>query len=78
MFSYAKRKTSLDFDESSLATVECIALSGLRQFLAAESPLKMMKNIFVSSQKFCSLKFLTWHFGHIEKRLDQKNKVIRL
>ena len=30
------------------------ALSGLRQFLAAESPLKMMKNAFISPQKLFS------------------------
>ena len=30
------------------------ALSGLRQFLAIESPLKMMKNTFISPQKLFS------------------------
>ena len=28
------------------------AISGLRQFLAAESPLKMIKNVFISHLKF--------------------------
>ena len=29
------------------------ALSGLRQFLATESPLKMMKMLFISHRKLC-------------------------
>ena len=50
------------------------ALSGLRQFLAAESSLKMM---YFTSKAFFVLKifkFLSWRFGHVAKRLD-KDKV---
>ena len=49
------------------------ALSGLRQFFATENPLKMMKNTFFSPQDIFVLKiskFLSWHFGHVSKRLD--------
>ena len=55
------------------------AISGLRQFLAAETPLKMMKNAFpFTSKALFVLKiftFLSWLFGHCAKRLDQKDKV---
>ena len=55
------------------------ALSGLRQFLAAESPLKMMKNAFYFTSKALFVlkifKFLSWLFGRIAKRLDKKFKV---
>ena len=44
-------------------------LSGLRQFLASESLLKMMKNVFYLTVKtFFVLKvfkFLSWRFGHV-------------
>ena len=37
------------------------ALSGLRQFLATESPLKMMKNAFYLTSKFLfSLRYLSF------------------
>ena len=49
------------------------------QFLATESPLKMMKNPFYFTLKalciFKIFKFLSWLLGHVEKRLDQKDKV---
>ena len=55
------------------------ALSGLRQFLATERPLKMMKNPFYFTSKafyvLKILKYLSWLFGHVLKRLDQKDKV---
>ena len=41
------------------------ALSGLREFSATESPLKMMKNVYMSSQKLFSF----------SKRLDYKDQV---
>ena len=51
-----------------------VALSGLRQFLATESPLKMMKNAFHFTLKALFvlkiIKFLSLLFGHVEKRLD--------
>ena len=54
-------------------------LSGLRQFLAAESPLKMMKNAFYFTSKALFVlkifKFLPWLIGHVAKRLDKKDKV---
>ena len=53
------------------------ALSGLRQFLATESPLKMMKNAFYFIIKALFVlkifKFLSWLFDHVEKRLDKVN-----
>ena len=55
------------------------ALSGPKQFLAAESPLKMMKNAFYFTPKALFVlkifNFLSWLFGHAAKRLDKKNKV---
>ena len=55
------------------------ALSGLRQFLATESPLKVVKNAFYfTSKALCVLKickFLSWLFSHVSKRLDLKEKV---
>ena len=55
------------------------ALSGLRQLLATESPLKMMKNTFYFTLKALFVlkifKFLSLLSGHVEKRLDSKGKV---
>ena len=55
------------------------ALSGLRQFLAIESPLKLLKNVFnFTSKAFFILKifkFLSWIFGYVAKRLDKEDKV---
>ena len=51
-------------------------LSSLRQFLATESPLdlQMVKNVFYFILKALLVlkifKFLSWIFGHVEKRLD--------
>ena len=56
-------------------------LSGLRQLLAAESPLKIMKKVFLfhleSSFHSQDIKFLFWLFGHVAKQLDKKDKVKR-
>ena len=50
------------------------ALLGLRQSLATESALKMMKNTFYFTSKALSVlkisKFLSWLFGHVSKRPD--------
>ena len=50
------------------------ALSGLRQFLAIENPIKMMENAFYFILKAFFVprifKFMSWLLGHIEKRLD--------
>ena len=55
------------------------AFSSLRQFLAAESLLKMMKNAFCfTSKAFFVLKVfkcLSWIFGYVAKWLDKKDKV---
>ena len=52
------------------------ALSGLTEFLANESPLETMKNVFYFTLKaifhFEILKFLFWIFG---QRLNEKDKV---
>ena len=49
-------------------------LSRLRQFLATESPLKMIKNAFYLTLKALFVlkitKFLSWLFAHVEKRFD--------
>ena len=49
-------------------------LSGLRQSMATESYLKMMKNIFFFTSKALFalkvFKFLSSIFGHVAKRLD--------
>ena len=51
------------------------ALSGLRQFLAAESPLKMMKNVFYFTSKVLFvLKIFKFLFCHVAKWLDKKYK----
>ena len=50
------------------------ALSGLRQVLATESPLKMMKNVsyFILKVLYILKIFtvLSWLFGHAGKQLD--------
>ena len=50
------------------------ALQGLRQFLATESLLKMMKNAFYFTLKALFvlkiIKFLSWIFAHVGKGLD--------
>ena len=50
------------------------ALLGLRQFLATESSLKLMKNAFYYTSKALFVlkisKFLSQHFGHVSKRFD--------
>ena len=55
------------------------APSGLRQFLATERSLKMMKNAcyFTSKALFVLkiFKLLSRLFGHVSKRLDQNDKV---
>ena len=49
-------------------------LSGLRQFLEIEGPLKMMKNAIYFTLKSLFilkiLKVLSYLFGHVEKQLD--------
>ena len=54
-------------------------LSGLRQFLVTESPLKMMKNAFYFTSKALFLlkifKLLSWLFGQVAKQLYRKDKV---
>ena len=53
--------------------------SSLRQCLVPESPLKLMKNVFYFTAKALFVlrifKFLSWVFGHVEKPLDQKDKI---
>ena len=50
------------------------ALSGLRQVLTIESPLKMIKSAFYFISKALFglkiFKFLSWLFGHVAKQLD--------
>ena len=53
------------------------ALSGLTQFFATESPLKIMKNAFYFTSKahfvLKIFKFMYWIFGHVSKQLDWKD-----
>ena len=56
-------------------TTEIIAraLPGLRQFLATESPLKMMENNYCTYKPFFVLKifkFSSWLFSHVGKWID--------
>ena len=55
------------------------ALSSLRPFLAAENPLRMIKNAFYFTSKALFVlkisKFLSWLFGHVTKRFNKKNNV---
>ena len=55
------------------------ALSGLRQFSAAESPFKMLKNAFYSRQKLFSFsRYLSFCLGFLvmlAKRLGMKDKI---
>ena len=55
------------------------ALSSLRPFLAAENPLRMIKNAFYFMSKALFVlkisKFLSWLFGHVTKRFNKKNNV---
>ena len=55
------------------------ALSSLRQFLATESPLRMLKNVFYFTLKTLLVleifRFLSWIFGYVEKWFDYKDKV---
>ena len=57
------------------------ALSGLKQFLSFESPLKMMKNTFyfILKPRFALkiLKLLSLIFGHIEKQLTLKRLILK-
>ena len=50
-------------------------LKGLRQFLATESSLRMMKNAFYFMLKalfvLAMFTLSSWFFGYAEKRLDQ-------
>ena len=54
-------------------------LSDLRQCLATESPLKIMKNAFYFTSKapfvLKIFKIFSWFFSHVLKRLDWKDKV---
>ena len=47
--------------------------------MAAESPLKIMKNTFHFTSKFLFVlkifKFLSWLFGHVAKQLDKKDTI---
>ena len=67
-----KKTTKFKFRNSYLQG----PLSGLRQFLTIESPLKMMKNTFYFMLKVLFVleisTFLSWIFGYVEKRLDKK------
>ena len=55
------------------------AVSGLRKFLATESPFKMMRNAFCFTSKPLFLlkifRFLSWFFVDVTERRDKKDHV---
>ena len=75
---FLERKKTLRHNEKASSwngwTTDKGALSGLRQFLATENPLKIMKNIFYFISKTILVlkifKFLSWLFGNVSKQLD--------
>ena len=75
-FNRKKRLYSDKYLEPTWTPIEAFkgTLSGLRQFLATDHPLKIMKNSFYFTSKalfFLKIfKFLFWFFGHVAKRLD--------
>ena len=80
-FSRETRNFGGRYFEKYLWTTERILsvkglLSGLRQFMAIESPLKMMNNAFYFILKgpfvLEIFTFLSWPFGYEEKHLDKK------
>ena len=74
-----EKSTAFSWNKEILKLCFKGALSCPRQFLATESPLKMMENAFYFTLKALFVlkrfKFLCWLFGQVEKRLDLKDKV---
>ena len=73
VFEYLKNKKSVLDGIKAFFIIFKSALSGLRQFLATESPFKMMKNPFYFTLRalFVLKKFIFFLlFGNVEKRLD--------
>ena len=78
---FPKHRQQCHHPKNSISTLEgmgCFifksALLGLRQILAAENLLIVMKNTFYFTLKTLFVpkifKFLSWIFGHVEKRID--------
>ena len=69
MFFQGNTAERLGYHESTCKPIKNI-LSGLRQFLATESPIQMMKNAFYFALKVLFVlkifQFLSWLFGHVE------------
>ena len=64
------------FSESPWFFILKDTLSGLRQYLVIEIPLKAVKNAFYfTSKALLVLNFLSWFFGHVTKWLDEKDSV---
>ena len=67
-------KTNIEWYKQIVGKTVKSAFSGLKLFVAIESPLKMMKNAFYFTSKALLLlkifKFLSWFFGHVAKQLD--------
>ena len=64
-----------DDRQSGFEELLTYALSGLRKLLAIESSLKVLKNVFNTKALYVLkiFRFLSWIFGHVEKRLDHKD-----
>ena len=60
-----------DVEDSRSQTLIKDPVLGLRQILATESPLKVMKNAFF----YIKIYFCSWRFGYVEKRPAKKGKV---
>ena len=72
--SWKEQKNIIELQKKMTNLIKAV-LSGVRQFLPTEGPLKMMKNAFYFTSKALSVfkifKLLSWLFGHVSKRLDQ-------
>ena len=65
------QQLTLSYFKKWSATALQVQLSRLRQFLATESPLKIMKKCFLFDLIVLKIiKILSWIFAHVEKRLD--------
>ena len=79
-FLFNRKLGLFDFENVTIPYKIWGPLLGLIQFLATESPLKMIKNVFYFTSKTLFVpkifKILSWLFGHVAKQHDEKGKVI--
>ena len=74
LFSFCYCIDSIDIQTKNLIYYFKGALSGLWQFLAIESPLKVVKNAFYFTSKALFVlkisNFFSWLIGHVATQLD--------